>query len=238
MKLDLLVFAAHPDDMELGCSGTVARHKALGYKVGCVDLTKGQLGTRGTVERRMEESKKSSVSLGLDYRNNLGLMDGFFEEDKESLLSIVQEIRRCKPEIVLANAVEDRHPDHPRASKLVSRACFLAGLKSLETSIDGVKQEASRPKAVYHYIQDRYIKPDFVIDITDFWTDKLNSIKAFNSQFFDPKSGEPSTPISGKVFLEFLEARAREMGRSAGYEMGEGFTVERISGVKDVFLLD
>lgn len=226
-KLDILAFAAHPDDAELACSGTLVKHAKQGYKVGIVDLTQGDLGTRGTTEIRLMESKASSDILGLSARENLKMPDGFFEHSEDNLKKIIYAIRKFQPEIVIANAVDDRHPDHGRGSSLVSRASFLSGLVKIETFDEGVSQQAWRPKNIYHYIQFRYIKPDFVVDITDEWETKIESVRAFKSQFYDPNSGEPQTMIASKKFLEFVEARAREFGAAIEVEYGEGFTVER-----------
>ena len=236
MKLDILAFAAHPDDAELSCGGTLAKHAALGKKAGIVDLTRGELGTRGTPELRAREAEEAAEILGLSVRENLGLSDGFFEESEDSMKRIIEIVRRFQPEIVLANAVHDRHPDHGRGGVLASRACFLAGLEKIKTSsADGKTQNAWRPKAVYRYIQDRFIKPDFVIDVSDVWDIKMKAIRAFSSQFHSPDSREPITYISTPEFLYFLEARAREMGHPAGFEYGEGFICERIPGVRSFF---
>lgn len=235
MKLDILAFAAHPDDVELAASGTLMKHIALGKKVGIVDLTQGELGSRGTKETRFVEAQESSRIMGIHYRTNLKMRDGFFDLSEENKLAIVQEIRRCQPEIILANAMEDRHPDHGRAGKLVSEACFLAGLQKVETFIDGIAQTAFRPKAVYHYIQDRYLTPDFAVDISEFKERKLEAILAFKTQFYDPNSTEPQTPISGKDFLDFMDSRMREFGRPIGAKFAEGFTVERCLGVESLF---
>jgi bacillithiol biosynthesis deacetylase BshB1 len=235
MKLDILVIAAHPDDAELACSGTIAAHVAKGYKVGVLDLTQGEMGTRGTPELRLEESKESSKILGLSARENLGFKDIFFKDDEKHQIEIIKVIRKYRPEIVLANAIEDRHPDHGKGGSLASNACFMSGLRKIETSIDGKVQEAWRPKFVYHYIQNNYIKPDVVVDISDYWEVKINSIKAFKSQFFDPKSKEPQSFISKEGFLDFIEARAREFGHSIHSTYGEGFTVERTVGVGNLF---
>lgn len=231
MKLDILAFAAHPDDVELSCSGTLAKHQSEENKIGIVDLTRGELGTRGDAETRDKESAKASSILKLDARENLEFKDGFFTIDQKHQLPIIEMIRKYKPEIVLCNAVSDRHPDHGRAAKLVSESCFLSGLKKVETHHNGVIQEAWRPKAVYHYIQDYYIEPDFVVDITPFWDIKLQSILAYSSQFYNPDSKEPITPIATKEFIDFLEARARQLGRPAGFTFAEGFTVERTPAV-------
>ncbi len=234
-KLDILVFAAHPDDAELGCSGTIMHHVAKGMKVGVVDLTEGELGTRGTVVDRYNEAADSSEILGLTVRENLKLRDGFFANDEKSQLTLIKIIRKYRPEIVICNALHDRHPDHGRSSQLESESCFLAGLKKIETFLGGQQQEAWRPKAVFHYIQDRYIKPDFIIDITPYWERKVKSIKAFKTQFHDPSSSEPETYISNKNFLHFIEGRALEFGHAIGARYGEGFTIERLPKVDNLF---
>ncbi|MEY4464980.1 MAG: hypothetical protein RLZZ465_610 [Bacteroidota bacterium] len=225
-NLDLLAFAAHPDDVELAASGTIIKHIRMGYQCGIIDLTRGELGTRGTAEDRDKEAQASSKILGLAVRDNLDLGDGFFEINDASLLAIVTQIRKYKPRIVLANAISDRHPDHGRAATLVSRACFLAGLPKIKTE----SLEAHRPKAVYHYIQDRFIKPDIIIDISEVFEQKMEAILAFKTQFYNPNSTEPQTPISSKEFMEFLSARALEYGRTIGTKYGEGFTTERTLG--------
>jgi N-acetylglucosamine malate deacetylase 1 len=237
MKLDILVIAAHPDDAELACSGTIAAHIAQGYKVGILDLTKGEMGTRGTPEIRLEESAVAAKILGLASRENLGLKDIYFKDDEVHQLEIIRIIRKYQPEIVLANAVTDRHPDHGKGASLASHACFMSGLRRIETNMKGVVQEAWRPKFIYHYIQNNYIKPDFVVDVTPYWETKIESIKAFKSQFFDPSNKEPESFISSEGFLEFIEARAKEFGHSIMVKYGEGFTVERMIGVKDLFSL-
>jgi len=232
-KLDILVFAAHPDDVELACSGTLLKHISLGYKVGIIDLTRGELGTRGSAEIRAEETRVASSILGIHSRENLGFRDGFFEIDEAHLLKVVEVIRKHRPEIILANAASDRHPDHKRAGDLVSRANFLSGLVKIETA----NQTAWRAKVVYRYIQDNYIEPDFVVDISGFEAKKLEAIKAFKSQFYDPNSTEPKTPISREDFLDFILARAKQLGGPINAEYGEGFTVERYVGVDDLFEL-
>jgi N-acetylglucosamine malate deacetylase 1 len=237
MKLDILVIAAHPDDAELACSGTIAAHIAQGYKVGILDLTKGEMGTRGTPEIRLEESAVAAKILGLASRENLGLKDIYFKDDEAHQMEIIKIIRKYQPEIVLANAVTDRHPDHGKGASLASHACFMSGLRRIETHMKGVVQEAWRPKFIYHYIQNNYIKPDFVVDITPYWETKIDSIKAFKSQFFDPSNKEPESFISSEGFLEFIEARAKEFGHSIMVKYGEGFTVERTIGINDLFLL-
>lgn len=227
MKLDILAFGAHPDDVELGCAGTILKEISLGKKVGIVDLTRGELGTRGSAEIRDQEANAAAKILGVIARENLEMRDGFFVNDEKHQLEIIKMIRKYQPEIVLCNAIDDRHIDHGKGSKLVSDACFLSGLMKIETELDGEKQNAWRPKLVYHYIQWKNIEPDFVVDITGFTDKKIESILAYSSQFYDPKSKEPESPISSKNFLESLNYRSRDLGRIAGLEHAEGFTVER-----------
>lgn len=239
MKLDILAIGAHPDDVELSCSGTLMKHIDLGYKVGIIDLTQGELGTRGTAEMRLEEAKDAAKIMGVSARENLGMADGFFRNDKEHQLELIRVIRKYQPEIVFANAIRDRHIDHGRGSELISNACFLSGLLKIETFDNGVPQQHWRPKIVYHFIQDRYVSPDFVVDITDYNDRKMEAIKAYRSQFFnesyDKNSEELQTPISGQDFLDFIVSRSREMGRPIGATYAEGFTVERTAGVKNIF---
>lgn len=236
-KLDILLFAAHPDDVELACSGTVLKHLQLGYKVGIVDLTRGELGTRGTAEIRDKESKNASKILGIHTRENLGFRDGFFEIDETHLLKVITMIRKYQPEIILCNAKSDRHPDHQRAGDLVSRANFLSGLIKIETSDNQTVQEKWRAKSVYRYIQDNYIKPDFVVDISAFMDIKLKVIQTYSSQFYQRNSTEPETPIARKDFLDFIVSRAREFGRPIGVEFAEGYSAERSVGVDDLLKL-
>ena len=235
MKLDILAFGAHPDDTELGCSGTLIKHINSGYKVGVVDLTEGQLGSRGSVTKRYKESAKAAEIQKLSIRDNLKLEDGWFEHNRESLNLVIQKIRQYKPDIVLANAIKDRHPDHGRAAKLVAEACFYSGLVKVETEYEGKKQKEWRPKAVYHYIQDFHIDPDFVIDVSEEWETKIESVMAFSSQFYNPLSKEKETPISSKSFLDFLAGKAHEFGRPIGAQYAEGFTSERYIGVNSFF---
>jgi bacillithiol biosynthesis deacetylase BshB1 len=236
MKLDLLAIAAHPDDVELACAGTILASIAQGKKAGILDLTKGELGTRGTPEIRLREAAEAATILGLNTRDNVGLADGFFRNDKENQLAIVPYIRKYQPEIVLTNAIEDRHPDHGKGAQLIYDACFLSGLRQIQTFDEqGTPQAAWRPKFIYHFIQDRYIKPHFIVDITPYWTQKVEAIRAFRSQFYDPHSQEPNSYISSPEFLEFLEARAKEYGHAIGVKYGEGFTTTRMLGVKDIF---
>lgn len=234
MKLDILAFAAHPDDVELAASGTIMAHIALGKKVGIVDLTRGELGTRGSADLRDKEAAASSKILGVSVRENLRMRDGFFVNDETHQLRIIEMIRLYQPEIVLCNSQVDRHIDHGRAAELVHNACFLSGLRKIETEYRGIKQEQWRPKAVYHYIQDYYTKPDIIVDITPYFERKLESIKAFSSQFYDPNSTEPESPISTKDFMTFIEGRAREFGRNIGVPFGEGFTVKKLIGTRDL----
>jgi len=235
MKLDILAFAAHPDDVELSASGTLMRYVAEGKKVGIIDLTEGELGTRGTVETRYEEAADASKIMGLSARENLRMPDGFFEDNAENKRLIIEQIRKYQPEIVLANSISDRHPDHGRAGKLVEDACFLAGLRKIHTKTDGVEQQPHRPRLVAHYIQDFYLEPSFVIDVTPFVDRKIEVIKAFKTQFYDPNSPEPSTPISGEEFFDFIKGRMLNMGRPAGMRYAEGFIISRVFGVKDLF---
>jgi bacillithiol biosynthesis deacetylase BshB1 len=234
-KLDILVIAAHPDDAELGCSGTILAQVDKGYKVGIVDLTKGEMGTRGTPEIRLKEADEAAKILKLSARENLGFKDIYFLNDEEHQLKLIEVIRKYKPEIVLANAVTDRHPDHGKGSDLATISCFMSGLRKIETSFEGKNQEPWRPKHVYHYIQNNYINPDFIVDITPYWDSKIESIKAFKSQFFDPTNQEPASFISDPEFLPFIESRARDFGHRIMTTYGEGFTVERYIGVKDLF---
>jgi bacillithiol biosynthesis deacetylase BshB1 len=237
MKLDVLAFGAHPDDVELSCAGTLYNCYLQGKKTGIVDLTRGELGTRGTAEKRDMEAKKAAEILKLSVRENLCLADGFFQYNHDSLNRVIEMIRKYQPEIVFCNAIRDRHPDHGRGSHLVSDACFYAGLIKIKTMIDGEEQKAWRPRAVYHYIQDRYIEPTFLVDISASFDKKIESIKAFSSQFFDPNSTEPETPISSKQFFETIKDRAHTLGRIIHADYAEGFTCERYPGVKDVFQL-
>ena len=213
--------AAHPDDAELAVSGTIASAIAQGKKVGIVDFTRGELGTRGTPEIRLAESAAATQILGIHARENLGLADGFFQNDRESQLKLIDVIRKYQPDIVLANALEDRHPDHGKGAALAIDACFLSGLRKIETGLP-----AWRPQHVYHYIQDRYLKPDIVVDISAHWATKEAAIRAFKSQFFDPNSTEPASYISSPDFLAFVEARAQEMGHKIGVKYGEGFQTQ------------
>jgi N-acetylglucosamine malate deacetylase 1 len=236
MKLDILVLAAHPDDAELGAGGTIAKHVAAGRKVGIIDFTRGELGTRGTPETRKQEAAAAARIMGISVRENLGLRDGFFQSDRESQLSALQSIRKYQPAIVLANAVTDRHIDHGKGASLAYDACFLSGLAKIETVDEmGVKQAPWRPGAIYHYIQSQFLMPDFIVDVSDHWETKMQAIKAYKTQFYDPQSNEPETFISKPGFLKMLEARGIEYGHAIGATYGEGFTVRRNIGVKNLF---
>ena len=234
MKLDILAFGAHPDDVELGCAGTILKEVALGKKVGIVDLTRGELGTRGSAEIRDKEAAAAAAILGVSVRENLAFRDGFFVNDEAHQLEIIKMIRKYQPEIVLCNAVDDRHIDHPKGSQLVSDACFLSGLIRIATSLDGEEQKAWRPKVVYHYMQWKNLVPDFVVDITGYVEQKTAAILAYSSQFYDPNSKEPESPISSKNFLESLNYRSRDLGRLTGLEHAEGFTSERYLAVNSL----
>ena len=235
MKLDILAFGAHPDDVELGCSGTIAKEISLGRKVGIIDLTLGELGTRGNAQTRKEEATEGARILGVEVRENLKFADGFFVNDQAHQLEVIKVIRKYRPEIVLCNAIDDRHIDHGKGSKLVSDACFLSGLRKIVTKYEESTQEAWRPKVVYHYIQWKNIEPDFVVDISGFMDKKLASVLAYKTQFYDANSNEPTTPISDKNFLDSVTYRARDLGRLIGVDFAEGFSTERYPAVKDLF---
>lgn len=232
-KIDVLAIGAHPDDVELGCGGTLAKMISEGKTVAILDLTQGELGTRGTAETRKQEAADAAAILGITERKNLGLPDGFLENSREYQMAIVEIIRYYQPEIVFANAIEDRHPDHGKASKLISDACFLSGLRKIETAYEGVAQNAWRPKHVFHYIQWKNIQPDFVVDISEHMETKIKSCLAYKTQFFDPNSNEPMTPIATKDFLESLTYRAQDLGRLSGVSHAEGFTSERLICLKN-----
>lgn len=227
MKLDILAFGAHPDDVELGCSGTIAKEVSLGKKVGIVDLTRGELGTRGTAEIRDQEANDAAKVLGVSVRENLNFRDGFFVNDEAHQMEIIKVLRKYRPDVVLCNAVKDRHIDHGKGASLVSDACFLSGLRRIETAVDGAQQEAWRPKHVFHYIQWQPLTPDFYVDITGFMDEKVNSIYAYKSQFYDPNSKESETPISSKNFIDSVVYRSRDYGRVAGVDYAEGFTTNQ-----------
>lgn len=234
MKLDILAIGAHPDDVEMSCGATIAKEISLGKKVGILDLTRGELGTRGSVEIRKEEAEAAAKILGVLVRDNLGLADGFFKNDRASQMEVIKMVRKYQPDIILCNAVDDRHIDHGKGSKLVSDACFLSGLPKIETQLDGKSQMVWRPKFVYHYIQWKELAPDFVVDVTGFMETKLAAVFAYKSQFYNEGSKEPETPISSKNTMESLSYRNRNFGRLIGTEYGEGFTVERFAAVNSL----
>lgn len=233
-QVDILAFGAHPDDVELGCAGTIAKEISLGRKVAIIDLTEGELGTRGSVEIRYKESAKAAEILGISFRENLKMRDGFFKNDEEHQMEVIKMIRKYRPKIVLCNAVDDRHIDHGKGAKLVSDACFLSGLKRIETVLDGEKQEAWRPNVVYHYIQWKDLKPDFVVDISGFMDKKVEAIMAYDSQFYNPNSNETVTPIATQNFLDSIKYRSQDLGRLIGTDFAEGFTVERYVAVNSL----
>lgn len=238
VKLDILVLAAHPDDAELGCGGTIIKHVRKGKRVGVVDFTRGELGTRGTAVTRQQEAEDASKILGLAVRENLNLPDGFFRNEKDHQFEVIRAIRKFKPDIILANATYDRHPDHGRGAELAFEASFLSGLAKIETKLEGMIQEPWRPRVMYHYIQSQFVKPDFVLDISTVWEEKMKAVMAYRTQFFDPSSKEPETYISNPGFLKLLEGRATEMGIGIGARYGEGFTVRKWIGVQyldDIF---
>lgn len=234
MKLDILAFGAHPDDVELGCSGTLAKEISLGKKIGIVDLTRGELGTRGSVVIRNEEARKAAEVLGITVRENLDMRDGFFVNDEKHQLEVIKMIRKYRPEIVICNAIDDRHIDHGKGSKLVSDACFLSGLSKIQTSLEGNIQEVWRPKVVYHYIQWKNIEPDFVVDVSAFMNIKMEAVMAYDSQFYNPNSKEPESPITSKNFLDSIKYRAQDLGRLINVVYGEGFTIERCLAVNSL----
>ena len=237
VMVDIIAFGAHPDDVELSAGGTLIKHVKNGFSVGIVDLTMGEMGTRGNTTTRKMEAEKAKDIIGAKFRINLNLPDAFINISKDSISEIVKVIRTYKPQIVLCNAIKDRHPDHGVASKLVSKSCFIAGLKKFETFENNISQDAHRPVSVYHYIQDQWIDPDFVVDISENYDQKIKAVMAFKSQFYDPKSQEPSTPISSLEFLESIKSKANLLGRSINKKFGEGFTVERPLGTNSLLNL-
>lgn len=235
--LDILAIGVHPDDVELSCSGTLLKHIDMGYTCGVLDLTLGELGTRGSAELRLKESMAAAAILGLTLRDHCNLADGFFRNDEAATREIIVKLRQYRPRIVLANAIADRHPDHGRAAQLTKEACFYAGLAKAETTLNGEKQLPWRPEAVYHYTQDYYMKPDFTVDVTPYVDKKMASIAAYASQFYSPDSAEPATPISNPEFFDQVRAKMMVAGREIGAVYGEGFMVNRAPGVADLFHL-
>lgn len=238
MKLDILAFGVHPDDVELGCSGTLLAAIAEGKKVGVIDLTRGELGTRGSAETRKEEAARAAEILGIHVRENLGMADGFFQNDETNLRKVIEMIRKYQPGVILANAFDDRHPDHGRSAKLVADAAFLSGLRKIETFAGGQLQEVWKPAYVFHYIQDRLIAPSFVVDITAFMDKKMEAVLAYGTQFFNPDLNEPQTYISSSQFLETVKARALMMGKRIGVGYAEGYYTEKTPGISsfDAFI--
>lgn len=239
-KVDILAIGVHPDDIELACSGTLLRHLEAGKTVGLLDLTRGELGSRGSAEIRDQEAAKSAQLMGATFRKNLAMADGFFRNTPENIKKIIKIIRGCQPTIILANALEDRHPDHGRAAKLIADACFYSGLLKIETlGEDGQSQEKWRPDTLYHYIQDHNLVPDFVVDISPYIEKKMELILAYGSQFYNPDGKQDdqqaNTPISGKQFFDFLRAKAAAYGRIANFDYAEGFNVSRTPGVNNLF---
>ena len=234
VKLDILAFGAHPDDVELGCGGTLAKEISNGKKVGIIDLTAGELGTRGSAETRTLEANKASKILGLKTRENLNFKDGFFKNNENHQIKVIQVIRKYQPEIILCNALDDRHIDHPKASKLVSDSSFLSGLVKIDTSLNGEKQQPWRPKSVYHYIQWKNLSPDFVVDVSGFMEKKISAINAYKSQFYNPESNEPETLISKKNFIDNVINRSSDLGRLIGVDYAEGFNTQRLLGVSSL----
>ena len=237
MKLDILAFGAHPDDVEISMGGTLLHYISEGKKVGIVDLTEGELGTRGSVESRYEEAEEACKIMGIETRVNLQMKDGFFQHDEENLMKVIVQIRRFKPEIVFANSIIDRHPDHAKGAKLVAEAAYLSGLRKIKSTWNGTEQEAHRPRITLHYIQDYFITPTIVFDVSSYIEQKMRAVQCYKTQFYDPNSIEPNTPISGKDFLDFLLGRMKEFGRPIGAEYAEGFTSSKFIGVEDLFHL-
>lgn len=234
MKLDILAFGIHPDDVELACSGTLIKHVKLGYKVGICDLTKGEMGTRGTPEIRMEEAEQGRKIIGASVRENLDLGDVWSEVSNENILEVIKIIRKYQPDIVFCNAKVDRHPDHAKGAELIKKAVFLSGLQKIETSLDNHEQEHYRPSKLYYYVQSRFLEPDFVVDISEYMDVKMKSIMAYKSQFYNPKSNEPETFISTKEFLDLLKAKEIIYGKTIGVQYAEGFQVDRYLGIDNV----
>jgi len=234
MKLHILAIAVHPDDIELACAGTLTKHARMGQAVGILDLTRGELGTRGTPETRLQEAQDAANAMGLAVRENAGMRDGFFANDEEHQLKLISYIRKYRPEIVIANALADRHPDHGRAGKLIADSCFLAGLRKVTTILNGKEQEPWRPKRVFHIIQDRFTEPTFIVDVTDTHATKMEAIKCYKSQFHDPNSNEPMTYIAQGGFLDAIEARSLLLGKRIGVKHGEGFICENLPGISSL----
>jgi N-acetylglucosamine malate deacetylase 1 len=234
MELDILAFGIHPDDVELSAGGTILKHKALGYKVGVCDLTRGEMGSRGSGELRLVEASNAAKILGLDARENLGLPDVWALDNQENCLKIIQIIRKYRPRIILCNAKQDRHPDHAKGAEMVQKAAFLSGLIKIKTDMEGKPQEHFRPSVVYNYIQFQFQKPDFVVDVSDYEDKKFEAIRAYSSQFYDPKSSEEETFISDKSFLDVIRSYDLILGKSIGVRYAEGFHIQRNLGINDL----
>lgn len=234
MKINILAFGVHPDDVELGCGGLLLNENNNGKTTGIIDITLGEMGTRGTVEIRLQEAKDAAKILGASVRENLKLEDAFFENNRESKLRVIEVLRKYQPDVVICNALWDRHPDHGRSNQLVEDACFLSGLFKIETTLENIKQEPWRPNLVLHYIQDRFITPDFVVDVTDVWEKRMDAILAHKSQVYNPASDEPKTYIASKAFMENINSRAMEFGRPCGFRYAEGFTCKKTIGLKTI----
>ena len=235
MKLDTLVIMAHPDDAELACGGTIINQVKAGKKVGIVDLTQGEMGTRGTPEIRLQEAADAGEIMGLSVRENLGLKDVYFTNDEPNQLAVIKAMRKFQPEMVITNALKDRHPDHGKGAQLVIASAFMSGLAKVETTLDGEAQAAWRPKSIYHVVQSQYLEPDIIVDVSESWEEKMEAIKAYKSQFYDPNSSEPNTYISSPEFLKMIESRGKEYGHAIQVRYGEGFMVTKKMGVKDLF---
>ena len=234
MKLDVLAIGAHPDDVELGCSGTLINEVRLGKKVGIVDLTQGELGTRGTIETRYQESAEAAKIMGIHVRENMKMRDGFFVNDEAHQLKLISVLRKYQPDIVIGNILEDRHPDHGKAGNLIYDACFLSGLRQVKTTDgNGREQEKWRPKYLFHYIQDRFYEPDLIVDVSDVWEQRMESIKAYKTQFHDPSSNEPQTYLSNPEFLDAITGRARLLGKRIGVQFAEGFISKKNIGIRN-----
>jgi bacillithiol biosynthesis deacetylase BshB1 len=235
MKLDLLAIGAHPDDVELGCSGTLIKEVNRGKKVGIIDLTQGELGTRGTIETRFAEANDAARIMGISVRENLKMRDGFFKNDEEHQMQLIRVLRKYQPDIVIGNILEDRHPDHGRGGWLLYDACFFSGLRQVKTTgEDGKEQEKWRPKMLLHYIQDRFYEPDIIIDVSEVWEKRMEAVKAYKTQFYDPQSKEPQSYLSNPEFLEAISARARLLGKRIGVKYGEGFISKKNIGLNDL----
>jgi bacillithiol biosynthesis deacetylase BshB1 len=235
MKLDVLAIGAHPDDVELGCSGTLINEVRRGKKAGIIDLTQGELGTRGTIETRYQEAADAAKIIGISVRENLKMRDGFFTNDEAHQMQLVKAIRKYQPEVVIGNILEDRHPDHGRGGWLLYDACFLSGLRQVKTTDDeGKEQEKWRPKMLLHYIQDRFYEPDIIVDVSDVWEQRMESIKAYRTQFYDPNSTEPQSYLSNPDFLDAIVARARSLGKRIGVKYGEGFVSKKNIGIANL----